>query len=87
MEEVSVVSIDPTLDEEPSTDTVVRFTDFEDEVKARKNEDKIPLILNSILNNFVVLKFDSEDLKTNVSKELIKKILDYSKKLEDSGRD
>ena len=87
MEEVSVVSIDPTLDEEPSTDTVVRFTDFEDEVKARKNEDKIPLILNSILNNFAVLKFDSEDLKTNVSKELIKKILDYSKKLEDSGRD
>ena len=81
MEEVTTITIDPTLEEEPSTDTVIRFTDFEDEVKAKKNEDKIPLILNSILNNFAVLKFESDDLKTDVSKGLIKKILDYSKKL------
>ncbi len=82
MEEVTEVTIDPTLEEEPSTETVVRFTDFEDEVKAKKNEDKIPLILNSILNNFAVLKFESEDLKTDVCKELIRKILEYSKKLD-----
>ena len=84
MEEVTTITIDPTLGEEPSTPTVVRFIDFEDEVKARKNEDKIPVILNSILNNFAVLKFESEDLKTDVSKELIRKILEYSKKLADS---
>ena len=81
MEEVTTVTIDPTLEEEPSTDTVVRFTDFEDEVKAKKNEDKIPLILNSILNNFAVLNLENEDLKTEDSKRLIRKIVDYSKKL------
>ena len=53
---------------------------FEDEVKARKNEDKVPLILNSILNNLAVLKFESDDLKTDESKEKIRKILTYMKK-------
>ena len=84
MEDVTDVIIDTNLDEEPFTDTVIRFTDFEDEIKAKKNEDKIPLILNSILNNFAVLKFESEDLKTDVCKELIKRILEYSKKLDNS---
>jgi hypothetical protein len=82
MEEVKEVTIDPTLEEEPSTDTVVRFIDFEDEVKAKKNEGQTTLILNSILNNFAVLKFESEDLKTDVCKELTRKILEYSKKLD-----
>ncbi|SVE34760.1 uncharacterized protein METZ01_LOCUS487614, partial [marine metagenome] len=71
---------DPELDEEPSTLTVVTFTDFEDEVKARKNEDKVPLILNAIINNLAVLKFESDDLKTDESKEKIRKILTYMKK-------
>ena len=73
--------LDPDLDEEPSTPTVTRFTDFEDEVKARKNEDKVPLILNSILNNLAVLKFDSDDLKTEEATEKIRKILTFMKKL------
>jgi hypothetical protein len=47
----------------------------------------IPLILNSILNNFAVLKFESKDLKTDVCKELIRKILEYSKKLDKNTED
>ena len=76
---------DPELDEEPTTLTVVRFTDFEDEVKARKNEDKVPLILNSILNNLAVLKFESDDIKTDEAKEKIRKILTYMKKLAEAS--
>ena len=85
MEEKTEVSFDPELDEEPTTPTVVRFTDFEDEVKARKNEDKVPLILNAILNNLAVLKFESDDLKTDESKEKIRKILTYMKKLAEAS--
>lgn len=76
---------DPELDEEPTTLTVVRFTDFEDEVKARKNEDKVPLILNSILNNLAVLKFESDDIKTDEAKEKIRNILTYMKKLAEAS--
>jgi len=83
MEPVKEVEIDPELDEEPMTDTMVRYTDFEDEVKARKNEDKISVILSAILNNFKVLKLDSEDLKKDSEKDKIRQILEYAKKLED----
>ena len=80
MEPPTDPEFDPELGEEPSTLTVTRFTDFEDEVKARKNEDKVPLILNSILNNLAVLKFESDDIKTDEAKEKIRKILTYMKK-------
>jgi len=85
MEPPTEPSFDPELDEEPTTLTVTRFTDFEDEVKARKNEDKVPLILNSILNNLAVLKFESDDIKTDEAKEKIRKILTYMKKLVESS--
>ena len=55
------------------------------EVKARKNEDKVPLILNAILNNLAVLKFESDDIKTDEAKEKIRKILTYMKKLAEAS--
>ena len=75
----------PELEEEAATDTMVRYTDFEDEVKARKNEDKISVILSAILNNFKVLKLDSEDLKKDSEKEKIRQILEHAKKLANLG--
>ena len=81
MEDKTEVILDPELDDDATTPTVVRFIDFEDEVKARKNADEIPIILNSILNNLAVLKFESDDLKTDEAKEKIRKILTYVKKL------
>ena len=86
MEDKTEVILDPELDDDATTPTVVRFIDFEDEVKARKNADEIPIILNSILNNLSVLKFESDDLKTDEAKEKIRKILTYVKKFtEPSG--
>ena len=82
---VKEVEIDPELEEEAATDTMVRYTDFEDEVKARKNEDKISVILSAILNNFKVLKLDSEDLKKDSEKEKIRQILEHAKKLANLG--
>ena len=70
-------------DDDDISPTVVRFTDFEDEVKVRRNEEQIPLILSSILNNFGVLKFDNPELKTAECTYQIQKILEYMKKLSD----
>ena len=82
MEEKIEVIVEPENDdEEVITPTTTRFADFEDEIKARKNEDKIPLILNSILNNFNVLKFDDPILRTKESKHQIQSILEYMEKL------
>ena len=43
--------------------------------------------MESIINNLAVLKFESDDLKTDVCKELIRKILEYSKKLDKNTED
>ena len=70
-----------------TTPTLVAWTDFEDIIKNKTQEDMPQLLLSSIINSFNALKFESNQLKTNESKNLIKKILEFSKKLEVVGTD
>jgi hypothetical protein len=74
-------------DDANTTSTLVTWTDFEDIIKKKKQEDMPQLLLSSIINSFNALKFESDELKTNEAKNLIKKILEFSKKLEVIGTD
>ena len=68
-------------DDDDLSPTLTRYADFEDEVKAQRNEENVTLLLNSILNNLKFLKSDDERLKTNESRDKIKKIKDFVDKL------
>ena len=74
--------IDYDYDESMSP-TLTRYVDFEDEVKAQKNEDNVTILLNSILNNLKFLKTDDERLQTEESKNKIQKIKTFVDKLTD----
>ena len=68
-------------DDDDISPTLTRYADFEDEVKAQRNEENVTLLLNSILNNLKFLKSNDERLKTNESIDKIKKIKNFVDKL------
>ena len=86
MEEISHKSTEPIIDDdydESMSPTLTRYVDFEDEVKAQKNEDNVTILLNSILNNLKFLKPEDQRLQTEESKNKIQKIKTFVDKLTD----
>jgi hypothetical protein len=86
MEEISHKPSESIIDDdydESMSPTLTRYVDFEDEVKAQKNEDNVTILLNSILNNLKFLKTDDERLQTEESKNKIQKIKTFVDKLTD----
>jgi hypothetical protein len=72
---------DPVKDEKDEAPTKVGYVEFEDKVKAQDNQDKVIILINSILANLEFLNTDDPRLKETESKEKIIKIKDYVEKL------
>ena len=71
---------DPTSTTKTSP-TLVRYTDFESLVSAENKADNSILLLNTIANNFTVLDFNDQRLKSDESKHKIKQIKSNLEKL------
>jgi hypothetical protein len=72
---------DPAKDEKDESPTKIGFVEFEDKVKAQDNQDKVIMLVNSILANLEFLNTSDPRLKETESKEKIMKIKDYVEKL------
>ena len=48
---------DPIKDEKDESHTKVGYVEFEDKVKAQDNQDKVIILINSILANLEFLKY------------------------------
>lgn len=72
---------DPAQDEKDESPTKIGFVEFEDKVKAQDNQDKVIMLVNSILANLEFLNTSDPRLKETESKEKIIKIKDYVEKL------
>jgi hypothetical protein len=74
-------SYDPVKDEQDDSPTKVQYVDFEDQVKAQDNQDKVIILVNSILANLEFLNTSDPRLKETESKEKIIKIKNFVDKL------
>jgi len=72
---------DPKVDERDDSPTKVNYVDFEDQVKAQDNRDKVIVLVNSILANLEFLNSTDPRLKETGTKEKIIKIKDFVDKL------
>ena len=74
-------SYDPAKDGQEDSPTKVHYVDFEDQVKAQDNQDRVIILVNSILANLEFLNTSDPRLKETESKEKIIKIKDFVDKL------
>ena len=72
---------DPDVDEKDESPTKTGYVEFEDKVRAQDNQERVILLINSILANLEVLKTGDPRLKEEDSKTKITRIKKFVDKL------